>query len=161
MARAHGGWLRHLPQGRDPAEHLRASLAELRRRYRDIGLEDRSRAWNTEWLLSDRARLPADVAQAMAHARSSAANRAAPRSGSMASRARRCRVPQAFARPLSGRWPARHRLRAGEDHPLAARPARLGRLAKPEPRRMRPMPEAAIAEDRRDPDPALSARSVT
>jgi hypothetical protein len=34
-------------------------LAELKERYRRVQLDDRSRGWNTEWLLAHRARLPA------------------------------------------------------------------------------------------------------
>jgi fumarate reductase flavoprotein subunit len=42
-------------------------LAELRQRYRDVGLDDHSRAWNTEWLLAIELGYLLDVAQAMAH----------------------------------------------------------------------------------------------
>lgn len=43
-------------------------LAELKQRYRQVQLDDRSRAWNTEWLLALELGYQLDVAQAMAHA---------------------------------------------------------------------------------------------
>ena len=42
-------------------------LADLRQRYRHVGLDDHSRAWNTEWLLAIELGYLLDVAQAMAH----------------------------------------------------------------------------------------------
>ena len=42
-------------------------LAELKQRYRHVGLDDHSRAWNTEWLLAIELGYLLDVAQAMAH----------------------------------------------------------------------------------------------
>lgn len=42
-------------------------LAELKQRYRRVGLDDHSRAWNTEWLLAIELGHLLDVAQAMAH----------------------------------------------------------------------------------------------
>src|SRR5262249_54833314 len=43
-----------------------ATLAELRRRYRNIHLDDKSRAWNTEWLGAIELGYLLEVAQAMA-----------------------------------------------------------------------------------------------
>ncbi len=42
-------------------------LAELRQRLRRLQLDDRSRAWNTEWLLAIELGYQLEVAQAMAH----------------------------------------------------------------------------------------------
>jgi fumarate reductase flavoprotein subunit len=42
-------------------------IAELRQRYRGIRLDDRSKAWNTEWLLAIELGFLLDVAQAMVH----------------------------------------------------------------------------------------------
>lgn len=42
-------------------------LAELKQRYRKLQLDDRSRGWNTEWLLAIELGYLLDVAQAMAH----------------------------------------------------------------------------------------------
>jgi fumarate reductase flavoprotein subunit len=42
-------------------------LAELKERYRNLHLDDGSRAWNTEWLLAIELGYLIDVAQAMAH----------------------------------------------------------------------------------------------
>jgi fumarate reductase flavoprotein subunit len=42
-------------------------LADLRQRYRHVGLDDHTRAWNTEWLLAIELGYLLDVAQAMAH----------------------------------------------------------------------------------------------
>ena len=42
-------------------------LAELKQRYRGVGIDDRSRGWNTEWLLAIELGYLLDVAQAMAH----------------------------------------------------------------------------------------------
>ena len=42
-------------------------LAELRRRYAGITLEDKSRAWNTDWITAIELGFQLDVAQAMAH----------------------------------------------------------------------------------------------
>jgi fumarate reductase flavoprotein subunit len=42
-------------------------LAELKERCRNVQLDDRSRAWNTEWLLAIELGYQLDVAQAMAH----------------------------------------------------------------------------------------------
>jgi fumarate reductase flavoprotein subunit len=42
-------------------------LAELKQRYRKLHLDDRSRGWNTEWLLAIELGYLLDVAQAMAH----------------------------------------------------------------------------------------------
>jgi fumarate reductase flavoprotein subunit len=42
-------------------------LAELQQRYRQLQLDDSSRAWNTEWLLAIELGYQLDVAQAMAH----------------------------------------------------------------------------------------------
>ncbi|HVZ43418.1 MAG TPA: fumarate reductase (quinol) flavoprotein subunit [Ramlibacter sp.] len=42
-------------------------LAELKERYRNVRLDDGSRAWNTEWLLAIELGYLLDVAQAMAH----------------------------------------------------------------------------------------------
>jgi fumarate reductase flavoprotein subunit len=42
-------------------------LAELKQRYRNVRLDDRSKAWNTEWLLAIELGYLLDVAQAMAH----------------------------------------------------------------------------------------------
>jgi fumarate reductase flavoprotein subunit len=43
------------------------TLAELKERYRSVRLDDRSKAWNTEWLLAIELGYQLDVAQAMAH----------------------------------------------------------------------------------------------
>ena len=43
-------------------------LAELKQRYQRLRLDDRSRVWNTEWLLALELGFQLDVAQAMAHA---------------------------------------------------------------------------------------------
>jgi fumarate reductase flavoprotein subunit len=45
-----------------------ARLAELRRRWRDVRLDDHSQGWNTEWLLAIELGYQLEVAQAMAHA---------------------------------------------------------------------------------------------
>jgi fumarate reductase flavoprotein subunit len=42
-------------------------LAELKQRYRHVQLDDRSQAWNTEWLLAIELGYQLEVAQAMAH----------------------------------------------------------------------------------------------
>ncbi|MDH4053045.1 MAG: fumarate reductase (quinol) flavoprotein subunit [Rubrivivax sp.] len=42
-------------------------LAELKQRYQQIQLDDRSKAWNTEWLLAIELGYQLDVAQAIAH----------------------------------------------------------------------------------------------
>ena len=42
-------------------------LAELRRRYAGITLEDKSRAWNTDWITAIELGFQLDVAEAMAH----------------------------------------------------------------------------------------------
>jgi fumarate reductase flavoprotein subunit len=42
-------------------------LAHLKQRYHHVGLDDHSRAWNTEWLLAIELGYLLDVAQAMAH----------------------------------------------------------------------------------------------
>jgi len=42
-------------------------LAQLKQRYQRVGLDDHSRAWNTEWLLAIELGYLLDVAQAMAH----------------------------------------------------------------------------------------------
>ena len=42
-------------------------LAELKRRFRDITLEDRSAVWNTDWLAALELGYQLDVAEAMAH----------------------------------------------------------------------------------------------
>ncbi|MGP8032930.1 MAG: fumarate reductase (quinol) flavoprotein subunit [Steroidobacteraceae bacterium] len=42
-------------------------LAQLKQRYRRVGIDDHSRAWNTEWLLAIELGYLLDVAQAMAH----------------------------------------------------------------------------------------------
>ncbi len=42
-------------------------LAELKQRYRTVQVDDRSRGWNTEWLLAIELGYLLDVAQAMAH----------------------------------------------------------------------------------------------
>ncbi|HEX6363203.1 MAG TPA: fumarate reductase (quinol) flavoprotein subunit, partial [Albitalea sp.] len=42
-------------------------LAELKERYRNLQLDDRSKAWNTDWLLAIELGFLLDVAQAMAH----------------------------------------------------------------------------------------------
>jgi fumarate reductase flavoprotein subunit len=42
------------------------TLAELKRRYRDITLEDRSRVWNTDWIAAIELGFQLDVAEAMA-----------------------------------------------------------------------------------------------
>ena len=42
-------------------------LAELKQRYARLKLDDRSRAWNTEWLLAIELGYQLDVAEAMAH----------------------------------------------------------------------------------------------
>jgi len=43
------------------------TLAELKHRYRNVQLDDKSKAWNTEWLLAIELGYLLDVAQAMAH----------------------------------------------------------------------------------------------
>jgi fumarate reductase flavoprotein subunit len=43
------------------------TLAELRKRYAGITLEDKSRAWNTDWITAIELGFQLDVAQAMAH----------------------------------------------------------------------------------------------
>lgn len=43
-------------------------LAELKRRYQALTLEDRSRAWNTDWISAIELGFQLDVAEAMAHA---------------------------------------------------------------------------------------------
>ena len=43
------------------------TLADLKRRAGDIGLQDRSRAWNTEWLGAIELTFQLDVAEAMVH----------------------------------------------------------------------------------------------
>ncbi|MBK6852401.1 MAG: fumarate reductase (quinol) flavoprotein subunit [Burkholderiales bacterium] len=42
-------------------------VAELKQRYRNVKLDDQSKAWNTEWLLGVELGYLIDVAQAMAH----------------------------------------------------------------------------------------------
>ncbi|MEQ1613409.1 MAG: fumarate reductase (quinol) flavoprotein subunit [Hyphomicrobiaceae bacterium] len=42
-------------------------LAELKQRYRKLNIDDRSRGWNTEWLLAIELGYMLDVAQAIAH----------------------------------------------------------------------------------------------
>jgi len=42
-------------------------LAQLKARYRSVRLDDRSKGWNTEWLLAIELGYQLDVAQAMAH----------------------------------------------------------------------------------------------
>jgi fumarate reductase flavoprotein subunit len=42
-------------------------LAELKQRYKAIRLDDRSKSWNTEWLLAIELGYLLDVAEAMAH----------------------------------------------------------------------------------------------
>jgi fumarate reductase flavoprotein subunit len=42
-------------------------LAELKRRCREVRIDDHSRAWNTEWLLALELGYQLDVAQSMAH----------------------------------------------------------------------------------------------
>ena len=42
-------------------------LAELKQRYKNVQLDDGSKAWNTEWLLAIELGYQLDVAQAMAH----------------------------------------------------------------------------------------------
>jgi fumarate reductase flavoprotein subunit len=52
------------------AETMQATcdkLAELKQRYKDIRLDDQSKAWNTDWLLAIELGYLLDVAQAMAH----------------------------------------------------------------------------------------------
>jgi len=52
------------------AETIQATcnkLAELKQRYKKVQLDDRSRAWNTEWLLAIELGFQLDVAEAMAH----------------------------------------------------------------------------------------------
>jgi fumarate reductase flavoprotein subunit len=43
------------------------TLDELKERYKNVGVEDRSRVWNTEWLLAIELGYLLDVAQAMAY----------------------------------------------------------------------------------------------
>ncbi|NRF71071.1 fumarate reductase (quinol) flavoprotein subunit [Aquincola sp. S2] len=43
------------------------TLADLKQRYRRVHVDDRSRAWNTEWLLAIELGFQLDVAQSMAH----------------------------------------------------------------------------------------------
>ena len=43
------------------------TLGELKARYRNLHLDDRSRAWNTEWLLAIELGFQLDVAESMAH----------------------------------------------------------------------------------------------
>jgi len=43
------------------------TIAELKQRYKKLRVDDRSRAWNTEWLLAIELGYLLDVAQAMAH----------------------------------------------------------------------------------------------
>jgi fumarate reductase flavoprotein subunit len=43
------------------------TLAELKHRYRTVQVQDKSKAWNTEWLLAIELGYLLDVAQAMAH----------------------------------------------------------------------------------------------
>lgn len=52
------------------AETMRATcdkLAELKQRYKNVRLDDQSKAWNTDWLLAIELGFLLDVAQAMAH----------------------------------------------------------------------------------------------
>jgi fumarate reductase flavoprotein subunit len=42
-------------------------LAELKQRYKNVQLDDRSRGWNTDWLLAIELGYSLDVAQAVAH----------------------------------------------------------------------------------------------
>lgn len=52
------------------AESMQATcnkLAELKERYQNLHLDDRSKVWNTEWLLAIELGYCLDVAQAMAH----------------------------------------------------------------------------------------------
>ena len=42
-------------------------LGELKQRYKNIRLDDKSKAWNTEWLLAIELGYLLDVAEAMAH----------------------------------------------------------------------------------------------
>jgi fumarate reductase flavoprotein subunit len=52
------------------AETMQATcdkLAELKQRYRNVRLDDQSKAWNTDWLLAIELGFLLDVAQAMAH----------------------------------------------------------------------------------------------
>jgi fumarate reductase flavoprotein subunit len=44
-----------------------SKVAELKERYRNLQLDDRSRIWNTDWLLAIELGFLLDVAQAMAH----------------------------------------------------------------------------------------------
>lgn len=52
------------------AENMQATcdkLAELKQRYKNIRLDDKSKGWNTEWLLAIELGYLLDVAEAMAH----------------------------------------------------------------------------------------------
>jgi fumarate reductase flavoprotein subunit len=52
------------------AETMQATcdkLAELKQRYKNIRLDDKSKGWNTEWLLAIELGYLLDVAEAMAH----------------------------------------------------------------------------------------------
>lgn len=42
-------------------------LAELKQRFRDVNVEDKSRVWNTDWLVAIELGYQLDVAEAMAH----------------------------------------------------------------------------------------------
>ena len=70
--------------------------AELKRRYRDITLEDRSAVWNTDWISALELGYQLDVAEAMAH--SALARREFARRASAARRLRKPRRRQ-FPRP--------------------------------------------------------------
>jgi len=52
---------------RDEMQAACDTLASLRERCKEVRLDDRSRAWNTEWLLAIELGYQLDVARAMAH----------------------------------------------------------------------------------------------
>ena len=52
-------------------------LAELRERFKNINLDDKSSVWNTDWLMAIELDYQLDVAQSMAHSAINRKNRAA------------------------------------------------------------------------------------
>ena len=78
-------------------------LAELKRRYRDITLEDRSAVWNTDWISALELGYQLDVAEAMAHSALARRNRAARISGSTASKTATTSISSPTALPIIAR----------------------------------------------------------
>ena len=78
-------------------------IDELKQRYKNLKLDDKSKVYNTEWLLGIELGYLLDVAQAIVY---SAINRKESRGSHQRldgyRAARRCQLPQAFARLLRG-----------------------------------------------------------